>query len=33
MILDAETLELSNSIEAMLEAARADGLTGTSSPS
>ena len=32
MILDAETLELSNSIEAMLEAARDDGLSGDIKP-
>ena len=32
MILDAETLELSNSIEAMLEAAQQDGLSGDIKP-
>jgi carboxylate-amine ligase len=32
MILDAETLELSNSIEAMLEAAETDGLVGDIKP-
>ncbi len=32
MILDAETLELSNSIEAMLEAAQDDGLSGDIKP-
>ena len=32
MILDADTLELSNSIEVMLEAAQADELSGDIKP-